>query len=145
VPPLRKRKADIVLLADYFIEKYAKMSEKPVRRLSSVAIDMLMSYHWPGNVRELENCIERAVLIAEDKVIHPCHLPPTLQTAESSGSAQVGSLDFLVGAYERDLIRDCLKSTNGNMSAAARELGTTPRIIAYKVKKYGIIPDRYAS
>jgi Nif-specific regulatory protein len=97
-----------------------------------------MSYHWPGNVRELENCIERAVLVAEDKVIHPYHLPPTLQTAESSGSAHSGSLESLVGAYERDLIRDCLKSTKGNMAAAARKLGTTPRVIAYKIKKYNI-------
>src|SRR5690606_19386441 len=71
VPPLRKRKADIVLLADFFLEKYSKENNKKVRRLSSAVIDMLMSYHWPGNVRELENCIERAVLVAEGDVIHP--------------------------------------------------------------------------
>ena len=85
MPPLRKRKADIVLLADHFLEKYAKENGKKVRRLSSAVIDMLMSYHWPGNVRELENCIERAVLVAEGDVIHPHHLPPTLQTAEAGG------------------------------------------------------------
>ncbi|MBN1270424.1 MAG: sigma 54-interacting transcriptional regulator, partial [Kiritimatiellae bacterium] len=56
VPPLRKRKADVALLADYFLEKYAKLNGKNIRRLSSGVIDMLMSYHWPGNVRELENC-----------------------------------------------------------------------------------------
>ena len=63
-----------------------------------------------------------------------------------SFAEQIGreGLDFLVGAYERDLIRDCLKSTNGNMAAAARKLGATPRIIAYKVKKYGIDPERYS-
>jgi Nif-specific regulatory protein len=87
VPPLRTRKADIVLLADFFLEKYAKEQGKRVRRLSSAVIDMLMSYHWPGNVRELENCLERAVLVAEGDVIHPYHLPPTLQTAEASGGA----------------------------------------------------------
>jgi Nif-specific regulatory protein len=88
VPALSKRKADIVQLADHFLEKYSRENNKNVRRLSSAVIDMLMSYHWPGNVRELENCIERAVLVAEGDVIHPYHLPPPLQTAEATGSRQ---------------------------------------------------------
>lgn len=144
VPALRKRKADVVLLADYFLQKYAKENGKDVRRLSSAAIDMLMSYHWPGNVRELENCIERAVLVAEENVIHPYHLPPTLQTAEAAGPRPAGDLKSRVGAYERDLIRDALKSTRGNMAAAARALGTTPRILAYKVQGYQIDPRPYS-
>lgn len=144
VPPLRKRKADIVLLADCFMEKYAKENNKHVRRLSSAVIDMLMSYHWPGNVRELENCIERAVLVAEGDVIHPYHLPPTLQTAEATGSPPRGDLKSLVDAYERDLIQDALKSTRGNMAGASRALGTTPRILGYKVHHLGIEPKKYA-
>ena len=140
VPPLRKRKADIVLLADHFLQKYAQENAKDVRRLSSAVIDMLMSYHWPGNVRELENCIERAVLVAEGNVIHPYHLPPTLQTAEASGMPVSGDLKTMVGAYERDLIRDALKSTRGNIAGAARALGTTPRILGYKIKGYSIDP-----
>ena len=144
VPPLRKRKADIVLLADHFMEKYAKENGKHVRRLSSAVIDMLMSYHWPGNVRELENCIERSVLVAEGDVIHPYHLPPTLQTAEATGSSPRGDLKGLVDAYERDLIQDALKSTRGNMAAAARALGTTQRILGYKVHKLGIEAKKYA-
>jgi Nif-specific regulatory protein len=145
VPPLRKRKADVVLLADHFLEKYAKDQRKNVRRLSSAVIDMLMSYHWPGNVRELENCIERAVLVAEGDVVHPYHLPPTLQTAEASGTATSGSLSDRVEAFERDLIVDALKSTRGNMAAAARMLDTTQRIFGYKVHKYDIDPKRYAT
>lgn len=145
VPPLRKRKADIVLLADHFLEKYSRENNKKVRRLSSAVIDMLMSYHWPGNVRELENCIERAVLVAEGDVIHPYHLPPTLQTAETSGgSPSRGSLKDLVDAYERDIIVDSLKSTRGNMASAARILSTTQRIFGYKVHKHGIEPKKYA-
>jgi len=143
VPPLRKRKADIVLLADHFLQKYAKENGKDVRRLSSAVIDMLMIYHWPGNVRELENCIERAVLVAEGSVIHPYHLPPTLQTAEASGTPVAGDLKSLVGAYERDLIRDALKSSRGNIASAARALGTTPRILGYKIKGYQIDPHPY--
>ena len=143
VPPLRKRKADIGLLADRFLEKYRRETGKPVRRLSSAAIDMLMSYHWPGNVRELENCIERAVLVAEGDVLYPHHLPPTLQTAEATGVRLGETLKDRVGAYERDLLLDALKSARGNMAAAARALGTTPRIFAYKVGQYGLDPKRY--
>ncbi len=64
VPPLRERKSDILLLADHFVEKYARLHEKEVRRIATTAIDLMMSYHWPGNVRELENVVERAVLVA---------------------------------------------------------------------------------
>jgi Nif-specific regulatory protein len=145
VPPLKKRKADIVLLADHFLQKYARDNNKNVRRLSSAVIDMLMSYHWPGNVRELENCIERAVLVAEGEVVHPHHLPPTLQTAEASGTAVHGNLKSLVSAYESDLIRDALKSARGNMAAAARTLGTTQRIIGYKISCHKIDPKKYAT
>ncbi len=145
VPALRARKADIVLLADHFLQHYAKEQRKPVRRLSSAVIDMLMSYHWPGNVRELENCIERAVLVAEGDVVHPYHLPPTLQTAEATGTATSGSLKERVDAFERDLIVDALKSTRGNMAAAARLLQTTQRIFGYKVHTYGIEPKKYST
>jgi Nif-specific regulatory protein len=144
IPPLRKRKSDIPLLADHFLEKYARGTGKPIRRLSSAAIDMFMSYHWPGNVRELENCIERAVLVAEGAVIHPHHLPPTLQTAEASGTEIRGDLKGIVDAYESDLIRDALKSSRGSIAAAARALGTTQRILGYKVRRYRIDPKRYA-
>jgi Nif-specific regulatory protein len=145
VPPLRKRKADIVLLADHFLEKYGREGNKAVRRLSSAVIDMLMAYHWPGNVRELENVIERAVVVAEGDVVHPHHLPPTLQTAEASGTGIRGDLKGLVDAYERDLIRDALKSSRGNIAAAARALGTTQRIMGYKVHKHGVDPKRYSA
>jgi Nif-specific regulatory protein len=144
VPPLRNRKADIVLLADHFLATYSKQNNKNVRRFSSAVIDMLMSYHWPGNVRELENCVERAVLVAEGDVIHPYHLPPTLQTAEATGSAPHGNLKGIVDAYERDLIQDALKSSRGNIAAAARALGTTQRILGYKIRKFKIEPKKYS-
>ena len=84
VPPLRERKPDILLLADHFLEKYSQRARQVIKRISTPAIDMLISYHWPGNVRELENIIERAVLVCDGSVIHAHHLPPTLQTAEAS-------------------------------------------------------------
>jgi Nif-specific regulatory protein len=143
LPPLRERKPDIPLLADHFVEKYAAREAKEVRRIATTAIDMLMSYHWPGNVRELENCIERAVLVCEGGVIHGHHLPPTLQTAEVSGTMPRLGLAAAVAAYEKDMILDALKTARGNRARAARLLDSTERIVGYKVHKYGIDEDRF--
>lgn len=144
VPPLRKRKTDVPLLADYFLERYAKEYNKNVKRLSSAVIDMLYVYHWPGNVRELENVIERALLVCDSEVVYPRHMPPTLQTAEASNTEPRGSLKEMVEAYERDVIVDALKSARGNMASAARALGSTQRIFCYKVHKYSVNPKQYA-
>ena len=143
VPPLRDRKPDILLLADHFLIKYARKHNKRIRRIATAAIDMLMSYHWPGNVRDLENTIERAVLTCDSQVIHGHHLPPTLQTAEASGTLGQSSLADAVEQYEKDLILDALKSARGNRAKAARLLDTTERIIGYKVRKYGIEIGRF--
>ncbi|MDI9613140.1 MAG: sigma 54-interacting transcriptional regulator [Acidobacteriota bacterium] len=138
IPPLRERKPDVMALTDFFLEKYTKEHGKSIRRISTPAIDMLMSYHWPGNVRELENAIERSVLICDGNVIHAHHLPPTLQTAEASETVVKVSLGDAVASYEKDLILDALKTTRGNCSRAARLLNTTERILNYKIKKYAI-------
>lgn len=138
MPPLRERKTDILLLADYFLEKYAKENHKDIRRFSTPAIDMLVQYHWPGNVRELENCIERAVLLCEEGAIHSYHLPPTVQTAEESDTMLGRSLEDAVANLEREIIIDALKSTRGNMAKAAQMLTTTERKFAYKAKKHGV-------
>ena len=138
LPPLRERKPDILMLADHFLEKYARQHGKHIKRIASAAIDMLVSYHWPGNVRELENVIEHAVVISEGNVIHGHHLPPTLQTAEASGTVLQLSLAESVAHYERDLILDALKTTRGNQAKAARLLDTTKRILNYKIRKYSI-------
>ncbi|MCF8110708.1 MAG: nif-specific transcriptional activator NifA [Desulfobacteraceae bacterium] len=143
LPPLRERKTDILALADYFLEKYVRENSKEILRFSTPAIDMLMAYHWPGNVRELENCIERAVLLCEDKVIHGYHLPPTLQTGEESGTLPSQTMEEAVEKLEREMIIDALKHTRGNMSQAAQTLGTTLRKISYKIGKYGITPKQY--
>ena len=143
LPPLRDRKDDIVLLTDFFIERYARRMNKDVRRITTPAINMMVAYHWPGNVRELENCIERAVLLSTDGVIHGHHLPPSLQTSEESETVGTGSLDQRVDLFERDLIVDALKRTGGNMAAAARELGATARILRYKVRHLDIDPRGY--
>jgi Nif-specific regulatory protein len=143
LPPLRDRKDDILLLADYFVEVYSKRMVKDVRRISTPAINMMMSYHWPGNVRELENCIERAILLSTDGVIHSHHLPPTLQTSDASDTVGTGSLEERTNLFQRDIIIDALKRSNGKLSATARDLGTTSRIIRYKVLSLGIDYTKY--
>ncbi len=143
LPPLRERKDDILLLADYFVERYSKKMGKDVRRITTPAINMMVAYHWPGNVRELENCIERAVLLSTDGVIYAHHLPPTLQTSDASDTIGTGSLRQRAGLFERDIIVDALKRCNGNLAGAARDLGSTARIIRYKVKELGIDYRKY--
>lgn len=138
MPPLRERKTDILLLADHFLEKYAKENEKDIRRFSTPAIDMMMAYHWPGNVRELENCIERAVLLCEEGVVHTYHLPPTLQTGLETDSLPSHSLEDAVAKLERDMLIDALKNTRGNVTQAATLLQTTVRKFSYKAKAYDI-------
>jgi Nif-specific regulatory protein len=138
MPPLRERKTDILLLADHFLEKYSKENRKDIRRLSTPAIDMLVQYHWPGNVREIENCIERAVLLCDEHVIHSYHLPLTLQTGEESDTVPVLSLEEAVANLEREMIIDALKNTHGNMSKSAQMLHITERKFTYKAKRYGV-------
>ena len=143
MPPMRERKTDILLLADHFLEIYAAENNKDIRRFSTPAIDMLMNYHWPGNVRELENCIERAVLLCEEGVIHSYHLPPTLQTGVESNTLPALSMEEAVSNLEREMIIDALKNTRGNITVAADLLKTTVRKFAYKANKYGVSYKHY--
>ncbi len=143
MPPMRERKTDILLLADHFLEKYAEENNKEIRRFSTPAIDMLMNYHWPGNVRELENCIERAVLLCEEGVIHSYHLPPTLQTGVESDTLPALSLEEAVANLEREMIIDALKNTRGNITLASDLLQTTVRKFAYKANKFGVHYKHY--
>ena len=142
VPNLRDRRSDITLLADYFVEKFNQKNGKNIKRISTSAIDMLMSYHWPGNVRELENCIERASILCNEDVIYGYHLPPTLQTPNEE-SMQKGSLQSILDTVEKELIQDTLKMTKGNMTKAAEHLGITERKMGLRVNKYGIDPKRF--
>jgi len=140
LPPLRDRKNDIMLLADNFVEKYARENNKHITRISTPAIRLLTSYHWPGNVRELENCIERAVLLCDEDVIRSEHLPPSLQMVKLSETSDKLSLTEIIANKERELIVDALKKTSGHQRRAAKELGITERMLGYKIRKYNILP-----
>jgi Nif-specific regulatory protein len=144
LPPLRERGSDIILLADHFVLKYTKEMGKPVKRIAPAVSDILLAYHWPGNVRELENCIERAILLAAGDTIEPVHLPPSLQIRLKGVEwKEQGRLNAVVEAQERELITNALRETRGNQTRAAKLLGTTKRIIQYRIRKMGIDPRPY--
>ena len=140
MPPLRDRKDDIMLLADYFLEKIAGENNKDISRISTPAIDMLTRYHWPGNIRELENCIERAVLLCNEDVIRSEHLPPSLQMVKKDESVARRSLTEIIENKEREIIIDALKKFDGQQRKTARELEISERVLGYKIKKYNIHP-----
>ena len=142
LPALRERGSDIILLADHFILKYSKEMGKNVKKISTAAVEAFLSHKWPGNVRELENCIERAVLLSNGDTIECMHLPPSLQAKEAERK-EPGKLSYVVEAQERTLILDALEETGGNQTKAAKILGTTKRIMQYKIAKLEINPKLF--
>lgn len=138
IPPLRERSSDIITLADHFLLHYAKESGKEIKRISTPALNMLMSYHWPGNVRELENVIERAVILTDDDVIHGYNLPPSLQTSVLTGAACLSGLEAKLDAVEYEMLVESLKMHCGNVTEAARELGLSRRMLGLRMKKHSI-------
>ncbi|MGD0900625.1 MAG: sigma-54 dependent transcriptional regulator [Thermoguttaceae bacterium] len=138
LPPLRQRRDDILPLVEYFLGMYSQKMGKMVHRISTTAINMMLAYDWPGNVRQLENAVEHAVLLSRDGVIHSHNLPPALQAPEAKAAAAMGTLKARVAILERDMITEALRSCGGNVRAAAEQLGITPRIARYKMKKLGI-------
>ena len=143
LPPLRERINDIPILVDHFIQKCNEQNLTNIKRISSSAIDMLMVYHWPGNIRELENCIERASILCANEVIRSHNLPPTLQTARSSGTENSGTLDGIMERLEKQLIIEALTSHLGNSAQAAKTLGISERIMGLRIKKYNIDLRKY--
>jgi Nif-specific regulatory protein len=144
LPSLRERATDIVALAEYFLAKYAKEHHRRVSRLSTEAVELLRKHAWPGNVRELENVIERAVVVCDGFVIQERHLPDSLRSSTRPAPA-VLTLADAVARVERTMIEEALRNAGGNATRAARELGTTERIVRYKAQKYGIPAARVRS
>jgi Nif-specific regulatory protein len=136
IPPLRDRGNDIVALADHFVAQFSNELGMEVKRISTSAINMLLSYHWPGNVRELENVIERAIILSEDGVIHGENLPPSLQMPVLAEVECKGSLETRLNAVEYEMIIEALKVQQGNTTEAARMLGLTRRILGLRMGKY---------
>ena len=131
VPPLRERRQDIPLLANHFLEIYARKNHRPTLRLSRDALATLLRYEWPGNVRELENAIEAAVVMAQGDLVTPQDLPPSI-TSPTSHQATDGvfiPLGTPMSEVERRVLERTLEHFGGNKEAAARALGISSRTI----------------
>ncbi|MBR1946363.1 MAG: sigma-54-dependent Fis family transcriptional regulator, partial [Alphaproteobacteria bacterium] len=138
IPSLRRRKDDILPLADYFIKKYSEMNDIPVKPLSEKAADMMLAYGWQGNVRELENTIHRAVLLSTGSEIEPeaIMLANPTETPSETSAASDNMVGRTVADVEKDLIISTLKHTLGNRTHAANILGISIRTLRNKLKQY---------
>ena len=134
LPPLRERRTDVLVLADFFLEKYAMENNKKILRFSTPSIDMLMAYHWPGNVRELENTMERLVVFARNKTI----TTQDLVYSNTVLSSVLAREPLRLEEMERLHIMKILQRTEGNKSQAARLLGIDRKTLRIKIKKYQI-------
>ena len=150
VPPLRERKGDIVRLAHYFVDRLCRDMKKRPLSLSPEAVMTLQEYHWPGNVRELQNCIERAVILADTDAIQPRHLslsfvdtndippPPDVWADFDFSGSLVEVTRRATAEVERRKIQQALAEAEGNKGRAAELLGITFKGINSKIKEYGI-------
>ncbi len=140
VPPLCERRIDILDIAGYFRERYARRYNKTVYNFSKEACDLLVNYSWPGNVRELENTIERAVILTDDETIQAEDLPHELHQPPVQPAQALDETNFAEAKkrWERDYISMRLKEANGNVAEAARRAGMFPSNFHQKMKQYGI-------
>ncbi|TAN42134.1 MAG: sigma-54-dependent Fis family transcriptional regulator [Nitrospirae bacterium] len=145
IPPLRDRKEDIPLLADYFIRKYCIELKSPQKKLSAEALGQLMTYPWKGNVRELENCIERAIILCDGDTLTPDHIilnkrisfESSLRNLQMDGSLEESAKEATRIA-ETERITRALKETRGNRSRASELLKVSYKTLLTKIKDYNI-------
>lgn len=136
IPPLRKRVADILLLAKYFGKIYADKYIKPVPEFSADCIEKLQRYHYPGNVRELQYSIERAVIMSEDNLLQPGDI--IFSPIESSVTQEEEAGDLKLSTIEKNTILRVIEKHNGNISKAAKELGITRTALYRRLSKYDL-------
>lgn len=143
VPPLRERKEDISLLADYFLHKFGQENSKAMSGFDAEAIAIMEEYHWPGNVRELANVVERAVIMSTGAIIFPEDLPPSLSktplSPEPLSSGYTGKpLKEIIKEVEKSIISQALGQNGYNKMKTARDLGLSRRALLYKIEEYQI-------
>lgn len=141
VPPLRERREDILLLADYFLHKYAQENNRTMSMFDQETCSLLADYNWPGNVRELANVVERAVIMSTGCVIFPEDLPQALSrqqivAMEASSDYTGQSLKEIIKQVERNVIKQALAHNNGNKVKTAKDLGMSRRALLYKIEEY---------
>lgn len=135
IPPLRERGDDVILLAEFFLEKYASKYNKKIKGISRDAKIMLARYGWPGNVRELQHAVERAVIMEESTIIKPYSLMIPQKDKNSNAPLLQGEMTMNLEELERNAIERAMKRANGNISHAAELLGITRYSLYRKLGK----------
>ncbi|MCH8290241.1 sigma-54-dependent Fis family transcriptional regulator [Candidatus Poribacteria bacterium] len=134
LPPLRERREDILILAEYFLRKHGEAQNQPVRFISQKARDLLTQYNWPGNVRELEYSILRTVLLAEGEALLPKHFPDEIRSRHRGEVTP--PIDMTMKEMEKELILKTLERMKENRTRTAQVLGISLRSLQYKLKEY---------
>ena len=131
LPPLRRRKEDIIPLAELFLERYANRYNKGELRFNDEAKQMLLDHQWEGNIRELQHTVEKAVIMADNRDIAPAHicLAPVIFTPSESTTLE---------DMERRMISDAIATHNGNMTMVAQQLGISRQTLYNKIKRHGL-------
>lgn len=143
IPPLREHKEDIPALANFFLDKFARESNQPVRKLKPEVLGKLIDYHWPGNVRELENIITRAATLAPGDVLDAADIHFDSESPSRRAGSNVSPVlpaGMTLEGWEEEMIREALRQANGNKSQAARALGLSRNALRYRLSKMGV-PD----
>jgi DNA-binding NtrC family response regulator len=151
IPPLRDRKEDIPMLVKHFVEVYARENHKDIEGVSEDVLEILDAHDWPGNVRELENLVERAIVLARDKVITRTNLPPFLLRGNAADEPSLvpadDSLDLRdrTQVFQKKLILAALRKTKGVQNKAAKLLGVKPTTLNEMLKRLGIDAGSFPS
>ncbi len=137
IPPLRERREDIPILAEFFLNKFAKEVKKNIKGFSPEAMEVLLSYTWPGNIRELENAIERAVVITQDEYIKPDAF--ILQSFSNSESLYIGkTLKEAINLFKKDFITTALRKNGWKQTKTAKQLGIQRTYLSRLIKELEI-------
>jgi len=144
LPPLRKRRDDVPLLAEHFVEQFRDETARPIEHVGRSAMELLIDYPWPGNVRELENAIEYAFVKCRGGSIRPEHLPPELRQSvvaappSADSAAGSGSDAPSQPPSDRQLLRDTLAATDWNVAKTARRLGISRTTVYERMARHGL-------
>jgi DNA-binding NtrC family response regulator len=137
LPPLRERRGDVLLLAEWYIDRYNREFRKRVRGLTPQASELLLHYRWPGNVRELRNAIERAMLLADKDTLGVEDFPTLSRSAQTAlFKLPVGGI--VLEDVERQLLEQALERTHGNQTQAGTLLGINRDQVRYRIEKFGL-------
>jgi transcriptional regulator with GAF, ATPase, and Fis domain len=146
VPPLRERQEDILMLVEYFVQRYANQAGKNIRSIDQKTLDLLQSYDWPGNIRELQNVIERSIILSSTDVFSIDELWLSRRTSPRAAQVEASPALNVEPRSEREIIEAALAESRGRVSGpsgAAAKLGMPQSTLAYKIKVLGINKSRF--